>query len=168
MDKTVESRTIFDWRLCVLFGHGASTCYFFSCCVSCICICICACCPDTKQAYVIVVFLVFVFVFVFEGVRVLWTRSKHTPLSLSGAPPPPTCLWWWPAVLKVLDVWEGDTSRIAYIIGDLFWDISQTKDTFSHFGFNKIGSETGCAVALFAIIWYTQSLDAPLLYLPAL
>ena len=165
MDKAVESRTIFDWRLCVLFGHGASTRYSFSCLLH---LYLSLCVLFTKQAHVIVAFLVFVFVFVFEGVRVLWTRSKHTPLSLSGAPPPPTCLWWWPAVLKVLDVWEGDTSRIAYIIGDLFWDISQTKDTFSHFGFNKIGSETGCAVALFAIIWYTQSLDAPLLYLPAL
>ena len=163
MDKTVESRRIFDWRLCVLFGQGASTCYSFSCLLH---LYLSLCVLFTKQAHVIVAFLVFVFVF--EGVRVLWTRSKHTPLSLSGAPPPPTCLWWWPAVLKVLDVWEGDTSRIAYIIGDLFWDISQTKDTFSHFGFNKIGSETGCAVALFAIIWYTQSLDAPLLYLPAL
>ena len=80
MDNTVESRTIFDWRLCVLFGHGASTCYSFSCllhlylslcvlfwheaspchcCISCICICICvwgcACSLDTEQAHAIVV-----------------------------------------------------------------------------------------------------------------
>ena len=78
MDKTVESRTIFYWRLCVLFGHGASTCYSFSCllhlylylcvlfwheaspchcCISCICICIwgCACSLDTEQAHAIVV-----------------------------------------------------------------------------------------------------------------
>ena len=80
MDKTVESRTILYWRLCILFGHGAST-YAILLAVYCICICICVCYSDTKQAHVIVVFLVFVFVFVFEDVRVLWTRSKHTPLS---------------------------------------------------------------------------------------
>ena len=68
MDKTVESRTIFYWRLCVLFGHGAST-YAILLAVYCICICICVCCSDTKQAQSLLYFL-YLYLYLYLYLRV--------------------------------------------------------------------------------------------------